>query len=87
MPGSVPKIKYDVTNYLGLLENLVQHAHNNYQLKLYLDTVVTPGMLKEHGYDAIVTCTGARPIRPAIEGIGQALFCRSGFLRDRQWAE
>ncbi|MGA9047778.1 MAG: FAD-dependent oxidoreductase [Dehalococcoidia bacterium] len=83
VPGSVPKIKYDVTNYLGYLENLVQHAHNNYQLKLYLDTAVTPGMLKEHGYDAIVTCTGARPIRPAIEGIGQAFVLQAvDFLRD-----
>ncbi|MHB8085646.1 MAG: FAD-dependent oxidoreductase, partial [Dehalococcoidia bacterium] len=83
VPGSVPKIKYDVANYLEYLENLVEHAHINYQLKLYLNTAVTPEMLKEHGYDAIVTCTGAQPVRPDIEGIGQAFVVEAvAFLRD-----
>ena len=83
VPGSVPKIKYDVANYLQYLENLVQHVHNTYQLKLYLNTDITPESLKEHGFDVIVTCTGARPVRPAIEGIGQPFVVQAvDFLRD-----
>jgi 2-enoate reductase len=83
VPGSVPKIKYDVANYLQYLENLVQHVHNTYQLKLYLNIAVTPESLKEHDFDVIVTCTGARPVRPAIEGIGQPFVVQAvDFLRD-----
>jgi 2-enoate reductase len=83
VPGSVPKIKYDVANYLQYLENLVQHAHNTYQLKLYLNTAVTPESLKEHNFDVIVTCTGARPVRPALEGIEHPFVVQAvDFLRD-----
>ncbi len=83
VPGSVPKIKYEVANYLQYLENLLQQTHNTYQLKLYLSTAVTPETLKEHGFDAIVTCTGARPVRPAIEGVGQPFVVQAvDFLRN-----
>jgi 2-enoate reductase len=81
--GSIPKIKYEVANYLQYLENLLQQTHNTYQLKLYLSTAVTPETLKEHGFDAIVTCTGARPVRPAIEGVGQPFVVQAvDFLRN-----
>jgi 2-enoate reductase len=83
VPGSIPKIKYEVANYLQYLENLLQQTHNTYQLKLYLSTAVTPETLKEHGFDAIVTCTGARPVRPAIEGVGQPFVVQAvDFLRN-----
>jgi 2-enoate reductase len=83
VPGSAPKIKYEVANYLQYLENLLQQTHNTYQLKLYLSTAVTPETLKEHGFDAIVTCTGARPVRPAIEGVGQPFVVQAvDFLRN-----
>ena len=57
--------------------------HNTYQFKLYLSTAVTPESLKEHGFDAIVACTGAQPVRPALEGIEQPFVVQAvDFLRD-----
>lgn len=44
-------------------------AADSYKLKLRLGTEATPELLKSGEFDAVVTCTGARPIKPAVEGI------------------
>lgn len=69
IPGSVPKFKYDVANYLQYLENQVEETARSYQLKIRLRTEATPELLKGEGFDAVVTCTGARPIKLVVEGI------------------
>jgi 2-enoate reductase len=69
IPGSVPKFKYDVANYLGYLENQVAKTSGSYKLKLRLGMEATPELLKREGFDAVVTCTGARPIKLAVGGI------------------
>jgi 2-enoate reductase len=69
IPGSVPKFKYDVQNYLQYLENQVAVTAGSYHLKLRLGTDATPKLLKREGLDAVVTCTGASPIKLAVEGI------------------
>lgn len=69
IPGSVPRFKYDVANYLQYLENQVEETARSYQLKIRLHTEATPELLKGEGFDAVVTCTGARPIKLAVEGI------------------
>jgi 2-enoate reductase len=69
IPGSIPKFKYDVANYLGYLENQLHETAGSYKLKLRLATEVTPELLKRQKFDTIVTCTGAQPVKLAVEGI------------------
>jgi len=69
IPGSVPKFKYDVANYLQYLENQVEETARSYQLNIRLRTEATPELLKGEGFDAVVICTGARPTKLVVEGI------------------
>lgn len=72
VPGSVPRIKYDVRNYLSYLDNLLrEHARDCY-LDVQLGTMVTPALLREGDFDAVVVCTGARPLVPPIPGVDRA---------------
>jgi 2-enoate reductase len=69
IPGSVPKIKYDVANYLRYLNNLLDETAGCHNLKLRLNSEVSVQLLKDGGYDAVVTGTGGRPVRPPLDGI------------------
>jgi len=69
IPGSVPKFKYDVANHLQYLRNLLDKTAQSYKLKLHLHTEATPELLKREKLDALVTCTGGQPIKPAVKGI------------------
>jgi 2-enoate reductase len=69
IPGAVPKIKYDVANYLQYLNNLLEETARDYQLELRFGVETTPELLRTEIFDAIVTCTGAKPIRPPVEGV------------------
>ena len=69
VPGSVPRIKFDVANYLAYLERLVQdHARDCY-LDFQPGVDVTPELLRAGGFDAVVLCTGARPAVPRVPGV------------------
>ena len=69
IPGTKPAAKYDVANYLRYLENLLEQTSMDYQLTPRFRVDATPELLKVEGFDAVVTCTGAQPITPAVEGV------------------
>ncbi len=69
VPGSVPRIKYDVANYLRYLENLLQQAEQSHELEVHFGVEATADLLKGAAFDAIVTCTGGRPVSPSAEGV------------------
>jgi 2-enoate reductase len=68
--GSVPKIKFDVANYLRYLNNLLDETAARYQLMLHLGSEASLQALKDGGYDAVVAATGGRPVRPPLDGAG-----------------
>jgi 2-enoate reductase len=69
VPGSVPRIKYEVANYLKYLENQVQHAQEKFGLILKLNQSATPESLKSEGFDVILVCAGGTPITPPLPGL------------------
>ena len=71
VPGSRPKIKYEVKNYLTYLENVLQETVKNYGLTVHINTEMTPETLKDMGYDCIVVSVGGGPITPKLPGIDQ----------------
>jgi 2-enoate reductase len=82
-PGSVPKFKYDVANYLYYLENQLRETQRGYKLKLRLSTEATPALLKRQRFDTVVTCTGALPVTLAVDGVGLPHVVQAvDFLRD-----
>lgn len=67
--GSIPKIKFDLKNYLNYLENAVKEAESLPNFKLSLNTEATPKMLKSKNYDAVVFAYGIKYTTPRIPGI------------------
>jgi 2-enoate reductase len=72
VPGSRPAIKYEVANYLDWLRGEVERARAGGNLSLELGRAPTAPELKAAGFDAIVTATGSRQVRPGIPGIDGA---------------
>lgn len=68
-PGSVPKIKYDIENYLNYLQSEIELAKEMPNFKIMLNTEVTPEWLKEQKYDSVVFAYGTQNITPKIPGI------------------
>jgi len=69
IPGSVPRIKFDVANYLAFLEHLVERVAQQHALALRLGVEVTPAVLEGEAFEAAVVCTGGQPVLPPIPGI------------------
>jgi len=69
IPGSRPKIKMDVLNYVEYLNHLVDSTAKDYSLKVLFNTEVDAFKLKEMGFDAVITATGSVPQTPRVEGI------------------
>ena len=70
MPGGVPKIKFDIANYLTYLIGQLERCAKESKLTVRLNTEATPGLLAQAGFDAIVVCAGARPVvPPQVEGV------------------
>lgn len=69
VPGSVPAFKYEVANYRTYLEEQVKRTCQRYDLELQLNTVVDAASLKGAGYDAVVICTGGKPLIPQVAGV------------------
>lgn len=67
--GSVPKIKFEIRNYIEHLEEVLHIQSEKSSLTVKLDTDVNEEMLKADGFDSIVTCTGSTPLLPPVEGI------------------
>ena len=70
VPGSQPKIKYEVKNYLAYLENQLEVCSRKCKLKVELNHPVTPEDLKGK-FDTIVVAVGGNSITPELPGIHQ----------------
>ena len=71
IPGSVPKIKFEVANYVDYLAGAVGRAAGAYGLIVRLNTPATPEGLRAERFDAVVFCAGGRPAVPPAEGLDQ----------------
>jgi len=69
IPGSVPKIKFDLANYLNYMNKRISCASKDFSLKTEFGKTATATILKNGKYDAIVIATGARSMKPGIAGI------------------
>jgi len=69
VPGSVPRAKLDVGNYLRYLEGLLQRSAREHDLELRLGAAASAGQLEQEAFDTVVTCTGGELARPPIAGI------------------
>jgi 2-enoate reductase len=70
LPGSAPKIKFDVANYVDYLNGMLERTAAEHGLIVKLGAEVTVDALRAAGFDAIVTCTGGQPVTPPVEGVG-----------------
>ncbi len=68
VPGSVPKTKYEIGNYLSYLEGQLERCAKEHDLTLKLNTTVTPESLKKENFDVLVVCSGAKPVKLEVEG-------------------
>ncbi|HDP23857.1 MAG TPA: FAD-dependent oxidoreductase [Deltaproteobacteria bacterium] len=88
VPGSVPRIKYDVGNYLNYLEHRLAMAQAEHGLQLRLHTHATVDLLTDEGYDAVVCAIGAEPVKPPIPGIDAEHVVQAvDVLLHPEWAE
>jgi 2-enoate reductase len=69
IPGSVPKIKFDIANYAAFLTDTLNRCSNEHTLTVRLNAEATPDVLVREKFDAIVICAGTRPCVPPVEGI------------------
>lgn len=70
--GSIPKIKFDLRNYLAYLEKQVELCQERYQLEVHRNTTVTTELLKEKAYDSVIFVYGTKEIFPPFEGREEA---------------
>ncbi len=69
VPGSVPKIKFDVYNYLKFLRDEIAIEEERGNLKLHLNTPCTPEIVEKSGCDAIVVASGTKDFNIPFKGI------------------
>ena len=67
--GSIPKIKYELSNYVDYLNTKVSNIVQKYDLTTQFNTSATLDDLKDGGYDSIVFSTGGRPKTLNVPGI------------------
>lgn len=67
--GGVPKIKYEIQNYVTYLKGVVADMQKNKNFTLTLNKKVTMATLKTKKYDVIITATGSYVRRPPIKGL------------------
>lgn len=68
VPGSVPKIKFDIKNYLQYLKNEVDAAVEEKRLVVHYETEVDNELLKEKQFDAVVFAIGTKDTDIPIPG-------------------
>ena len=69
VPGSVPRIKFDIQNYLLYLERELKAAEKAYDLKAHFNTEVTNETLKSKKFDAVVYAIGTKSGTPKLTGL------------------
>lgn len=72
IPGSVPKIKFDLDNYRLYLERQAIKAASEGNLTLCLNTEASPEQLRQEQYDSIIFATGTKPSALPVPGIDAA---------------
>ena len=70
--GSIPKIKFDLRNYLAYLEKQMELCQERYQLEVHRNTTVTTELLKAKAYDSVIFAYGTKEIFPPFEGREEA---------------
>lgn len=73
--ASIPKIKYELKNYVSYLTKLVSDMSKNPAFKLILGKKVTADELKKENYDVIITATGSSQVGLPINGAVQKHVC------------
>ena len=68
-PGSRPKIKFDIANYIAYLKRQIELVSAEYTLKLVLNSAPSPAELKSQGWDVIIVSTGTVQKKPPVNGI------------------
>ena len=71
IPASVPKIKYELSNYLQYLRYKVEKLKANQNFKLLLNKEANSSWLKTQKYDCIICATGSNIGKLNIPGIEQ----------------
>lgn len=66
--AGVPKIKYEIANYVSYLENEVNLMKSNSNFNLQLGKTATVDTLKGK-FDAIVVASGSHIVKPKIDGV------------------
>jgi len=69
--ASIPKIKYELQNYVDYLTKLVEEMKKNKNFTLKLGVSATSEILKEEKFDAIITATGSSQVALPINGAVQ----------------
>ncbi len=71
-PGSVPKIKFDIANYVEYLKGVCERAARDYDFELKLNTEATPALLKAEGFDKVVVAAGTKDAVLKLPGYEKA---------------
>ncbi len=71
IPGSRPRIKFDVDNYRRYLEREVEKAAAQGKINLRLNTAMSAQELKDAHYDAVIFAVGTKNAVPPIPGINE----------------
>lgn len=71
VPGSVPKIKFEVKNYLTYLEHSLEETRKKFDLTLKLNCEILPETLNGEGLDSVVVSVGGSAITPKLPGINK----------------
>ena len=72
IPGSIPKIKYEVANYREYLEKQVYKAKKMENFEFLPSTEATLPWLKERAFDTVIFALGANEIIPNFNNMDKA---------------
>lgn len=67
--ASVPKIKFDIKNYMEYLERELEDAKQKYDLEVFCGTEVTSDYLKEQNLDTVIYNIGTLNAVPPVPGV------------------
>ena len=71
VPGSTPKIKYEVKNYLAYLEHALEETQKKYDLDVKLNREITPESFNNEEFDCVVVSVGGGAVTPNLPGVDQ----------------
>jgi 2-enoate reductase len=69
VPGSMPRMKYDIQNYLFYLERELRAAEKEFDLTTHFNKEATSEQLKSGGFDAVIYAIGTKSGTPKLKGL------------------